>query len=298
VRSANILIKLEMELQYYPGCTLYTKAKSLNTSLHKSFEALGVKLNELPHWYCCGTTFNLAHDNRMSLIAPLRILAKAQKENGRVIVPCSICYNTLKRANYMLKQDTDALEIINEHLEESYDGNEVVVHPLEFFKDNKELIKKNIKKDLKGIKIGCYYGCLLLRPEKEIQFDDPESPTIFEDFVRLIGATPIDFPLKVECCGSYLVVNSPDAAVEASYKILKNAQGNGAEAIVTSCPLCHYNLDALQKKIKIAHSEFNEIPIFYFSQILAIALGVEEENLGLEQNKVSPINLLKEYTLL
>jgi heterodisulfide reductase subunit B len=198
----------------------------------------------------------------------------------------------------MLKQDTDALEIINEHLEESYDGNEVVVHPLEFFKDNKELIKKNLKKDLKGIKIGCYYGCLLLRPEKEIQFDDPESPTIFEDFVRLIGATPIDFPLKVECCGSYLVVNSPDAAVEASYKILKNAQGNGAEAIVTSCPLCHYNLDALQKKIKIAHSEFNEIPIFYFSQILAIALGVEEENLGLEQNKVSPINLLKEYTLL
>ena len=287
-----------MELQYYPGCTLYTKAKSLNTSLHKSFEALGVKLNELPHWYCCGTTFNLAHDNRMSLIAPLRILAKAQKENGRVIVPCSICYNTLKRANYMLKQDTDALEIINEHLEESYDGNEVVVHPLEFFKDNKELIKKNIKKDLKGIKIGCYYGCLLLRPEEEIQFDDPESPTIIENFVRLIGATPIDFPLKVECCGSYLVVNSPDAAVDASYKILKNAQGNGAEAIVTSCPLCHYNLDALQKKIKIAHSEFNEIPIFYFSQILAIALGVEEENLGLEQNKVSPINLLRKYTLL
>lgn len=87
MRSANILIKLEMELQYYPGCTLYTKAKSLNTSLHKSFEALGVKLNELPHWYCCGTTFNLAYDNRMSLIAPLRILAKAQKENGRVIVP-------------------------------------------------------------------------------------------------------------------------------------------------------------------------------------------------------------------
>lgn len=287
-----------MKLPYYPGCTLYTKAKPLNTSLHASFAAVGVTLNELPHWYCCGTTFSLARDNRMSLIAPLRILSKAQKENGKVIVPCSICYNTLKRANYILKQDTEALDIINEHLEESYDGNEQVIHPLEFFRDNKKFIKDKLKKDLKGLKLGCYYGCLLLRPEQEIQFDDPESPTIFEDFVSLIGATPIDFSFKVECCGSYLVVNAPDAAAEASYKLLKNAQGNGAEAIITSCPLCHYNLDALQKRIKIAHQGFKEIPIFYFTQILAIALGVEEKNLGLEQNKVSPINLLKEYNLL
>jgi heterodisulfide reductase subunit B len=287
-----------VKLSYYPGCTLYTKAKSLNTSLHESFRVIGVELNELAHWYCCGTTFTLARDNRMSLIAPLRILAKAQNEDSMVLVPCSICYNTLKRANYILKQDPEVLKIINEHLEESYDGNEKVVHPLEFFRDNKELVKNKLKKNLNGIKVGCYYGCLLLRPQKEIQFDDPESPTIFEDFVSLIGATPIDFPLKVECCGSYLVVNSPDAAIEVVYKLLRNAQGNGAEAIVTSCPLCHYNLDALQNKIKKVHAEFKEIPIFYFSQILAIALGVEEKNLGLEQNKISPINLLKEYKLL
>jgi heterodisulfide reductase subunit B len=287
-----------MKLPYYPGCTLYTKARALNTSLHASFTAIGVELRELAHWYCCGTTFTLARDNRMSLIAPLRILAKAQRENEQVIVPCSVCYNTLKRANYFLKEDTEALEIINEHLEESYDGTEHVVHPLEFFRDNKGLVVSKIKKDLRGMKLGCYYGCLLLRPEKEIKFDDPESPTIFENFVSLIGATPIDFPLKVECCGSYLVVNSPDAAVEASYKLLRNAKGNGAEALVTSCPLCHYNLDALQNKIKAMHPEFGEIPIFYFTQILAAALGVEEKNLGLEQNKVSPINLLKEYDLL
>lgn len=287
-----------MKIPYYPGCTLYTKAKSLNTSMHASFGAIGVELNELSHWYCCGTTFTLARDNRMSLIAPLRILAKAQKEDGKVIVPCSVCYNTLKRANYILKQDKEALDIINEHLEESYDGNEEVVHPLEFFRDNKGLIQKKLKKNLKGIKLGCYYGCLLLRPEEEIQFDDPESPTMFEDFVSLIGATPIDFPLKVECCGSYLIVNSPDAVIEASYKLLKNAQGNGAEAIVTSCPMCHYNLDALQKRIKQIYPEFNEIPIFYFSQIFAIALGVEKKDIGLEQNKVSPVSLLKEYNLL
>jgi len=269
-----------------------------HTSLHASFNSLGVELDELTHWYCCGTTFTLARDNRMSLIAPLRILAKAQQTNGKLLVPCSICYNTLKRANYILKQDKETLDIINEHLEESYDGLEEVVHPLEFLRDNLSLLKDKIKKDLKALKVGCYYGCLLLRPKEEVQFDDPESPTIFEDFITAIGATPVDFPLKVECCGSYLVVNSPDAAIEVSYKVLKNAQGNGAQAVVTSCPLCHYNLDALQSKMKKTHPEFKEIPVFYFSQLLALALGVEEKNLGLEQNKVSPINLLKEHSLL
>ncbi len=287
-----------MKLQYYPGCTLYTKAKPLNTSLLRSFDALGVELRELPHWYCCGTTFTLQRDNRMSLIAPMRILAKAQKENSKVLVPCSVCYNTLKRANFILKEDRDVLDIINEHLEESYDGNEEVVHPLEFIRDNKELVKKHVKRELKGLKLGCYYGCLLLRPEQEVQFDDPESPTMIEDFVSLLGATPVDFPLKVECCGSYLVVNSPDAAIEASYKVIRNARGNGAEALVTSCPLCHYNLDALQKKMKQTHPEFVEMPIFYFSQLLAIALGVAKTELGLEQNKVSPEGLLKEHSLL
>jgi heterodisulfide reductase subunit B len=287
-----------MKLPYYPGCTLYTTAKSLNTSVHESFATVGIELNELPHWYCCGTTFTLARDNRMSLIAPLRILAKAQREDGEVLVPCSVCYNTLKRANHIFKQDPDVLKIINEHLEESYDGNERVIHPLEFFRDNKKLVADKIKKNLRDLRIGCYYGCLLLRPQEELQFDDPESPTIFEDFIRLLGATPVDFPLKVECCGSYLVVKSPDAAIEASYKLLKNAQGNGAQAIVTSCPLCHYNLDALQTKIKKFHPEFKEIPVFYFTQILAVALGVPEKKLGLEQNKVSPVNILKEYNLL
>lgn len=234
----------------------------------------------------------------MSLIAPVRILAKAQQEGDQLIVPCSVCYNTLKRANHILKEDTETLDIINEHLEESYNVTEEVVHPLEFLVKNEKLVKDNIKKDLAGMKLGCYYGCLLLRPQDELQFDDPESPSIFENFIRVLGATPVDFPLKVECCGSYLVINSPDAAVEASYKLLRNARGNGAEALVTSCPLCHYNLDTLQAKMKQAHADFQELPVFYFSQILAIALGVEEKNVGLEQNKVSPRTVLKEHNLL
>lgn len=287
-----------MKIPYYPGCTLYTKAKPLNTSIHASFDALGVELSELSHWYCCGTTFTLARDNRMSLIAPLRILAKAQKEDNQVLVPCSVCYNTLKRANYILRQDKEILTIINEHLEESYDTTMQIIHPLEYFRDNKVAVKAKVKKELKGMKLGCYYGCLLLRPHEEIQFDDPESPTIFEDFVSMLGAAAIDFPMKVECCGSYLLLSSLDAVIEASYKIIRNARGNGIEALITSCPMCHYNLDALQSRIKKVHSEFQEMPIFYFSQLSALAFGAEEKDLGLQQNKVSPNALLKEYGLL
>ncbi|MEO0185509.1 MAG: CoB--CoM heterodisulfide reductase iron-sulfur subunit B family protein [candidate division WOR-3 bacterium] len=287
-----------MKISYYPGCDLYTKAKVLNESIKESFKAVNIELKELANWYCCGTTFTLARDNKMSLIAPLRILAKAQKENGAVLVPCSICYNTLKRANYIFKNDPDTLSIINEHLGESYDGNERVIHPFEFIKEHQEEFKKGVRKNLADLRLGCYYGCYLLRPKEEVGFDDPESPTVIEEFVRLIGATPVSFPLKVECCGSYLIINSPEAALEASYRILKNAREKGAEAIITSCPLCHYNLDNFQSKISTMHSDHRPIPVFYFSQIMAIAFDLPVQTWGLEYNKVSPTNLLKEHKLL
>lgn len=287
-----------MKVSYYPGCDLYTKAKVLNESIKASFNAVNVELKELANWYCCGTTFTLARDNKMSLIAPLRVLARAQKEDDAVLVPCSICYNTLKRANYIFKNDPETLNIINEHLGETYDGNENIIHPFEFIKEHREQFKKGVKRNLGGLKLGCYYGCYLLRPKKEIQFDDPESPSIIEDFVTIMGATPISFPLKVECCGSYLIINSPEAALETSYRILKNAREKGAEAILTSCPLCHYNLDNFQSRISAMHPEHKTMPVFYFSQIMAIAFDLPVETWGLEYNKISPKNLLKEHSLL
>ncbi len=287
-----------MVISYYPGCDLYTKAKVLNESIKASFSSAGIELRELANWYCCGTTFTLARDNKMSLIAPLRILAKAQKENGKVLVPCSICYNTLKRANYILKNEPETLKIINEHLGESYDGSTKIVHPFEFIRDNKDEFKKSVKRTINGMKLACYYGCYLLRPRGEIEFDDPESPTVMEEFVSLVGATPVNFPLKVECCGSYLIVNSPEAALEASYRILRNATEAGAEAIITSCPVCHYNLDNFQTKIMAMHPEHKPVPVFYFSQIMAIAFDLPVKTWGLEYNKVSPENLLKEHKLI
>jgi|UniRef100_A0A7V3VV13 heterodisulfide reductase subunit B len=287
-----------MKVSYYPGCDLYTKAKVLNDSIKASFKVADFDLKELTNWYCCGTTFTLARDNKMSLIAPLRILAKAQKENGLLLVPCSICYNTLKRANYIFRNDQETLGIINEHLGENYDGNVEIVHPFEFIRENQDKFKSGIKRSLGEMKLGCYYGCYLLRPKDEIGFDDPEAPTIMEDFIKLMGGIPVNFPLKVECCGSYLIINSLEAALQMVYKILKNARENGAEALITSCPVCHYNLDNFQDKIVKMHPEHKPIPIFYFSQIMAIAYDLPTEVWGLGYNKVSPETLLKEHRIL
>ncbi|MCX7995721.1 MAG: CoB--CoM heterodisulfide reductase iron-sulfur subunit B family protein [candidate division WOR-3 bacterium] len=287
-----------MKVSYYPGCDLYTKARVLNDSIQRSFNAVGFELKEMENWYCCGTTFTLARDNKMSLIAPLRILAKVQKDGGSVLVPCSICYNTLKRSNFIFKNDPETLRLINEHLGESYDGQVKIIHPFEFIRANQNDFKKGVKRNLENLKLGCYYGCYLLRPENEMEFDDPESPTIMEDFVKLMGAQPVSFPLKVECCGSYLIVSSPEAAIETSYRILKNARERGAEAIVTSCPVCHYNLDNFQNRMASSHPEHRPIPVFYFSQIMAMAYDLPVEIWGLEYNKISAVNLLKGHGIL
>ncbi len=287
-----------MKLSYYPGCDLYTKAKVLDNSIRLSFSTVGYELQEITNWYCCGTTFTLARDNKMSLIAPLRILSRVKKNGGVVLVPCSICYNTLKRSNFIFKNDPETLQILNQYLEEDYNGEVRIIHPFEFIKEHQADFKKNVKRNLGNLKLGCYYGCYLLRPKDEVEFDDPESPTIMEEFVQLMGAQAVDFPLKVECCGSYLIVNAPEATLEASYRILKNAREKGAEAIITSCPVCHYNLDNFQNRIASIHTDHQLIPVFYFSQIMAMAFGLPVETWGLEYNKVSPINLLKRYSIL
>jgi heterodisulfide reductase subunit B len=155
-----------------------------------------------------------------------------------------------------------------------------------------------VKKNLSGLKTAAYYGCMLLRPFDEMEFDDKERPTIFEDFLEALGARAVDFPFKIECCGSFQSVGSPDVATECAYKILGSAMKNGAEVIVSTCPLCTFNIDHKQTDIKQKHLDFKTIPVLYFTQILGLAMGVEAETLGFEQNAVDPLPLLKEKGLL
>lgn len=273
-----------MKMPYYPGCTLYSKAKALDNSTRDSMAVLGVELAELPKWTCCGTTFPLAQENYMSMVAAARILSSVAKDGGTELVTiCSFCYNVLKRVNHLIKYNDTARNKLNCYLEENYAGEVTIVHPLEICKRHVgfNVIQSMAGQRLEGLKVACYYGCMLVRPASEMEFDEPENPTIMEGLVSALGAKAVEYPKKTACCGSYQVLHDNDMVMERVRDILSNATSRGADLVVTSCPLCQFNLDWFQGKILQHNTGYQKIPVIYFTQLLGLALGVPRENLGL-----------------
>lgn len=289
-----------MKYFYYPGCTLYSKAKNFDNSARNCAMALGIELTELPDWTCCGTVFPLVTDNLMTLVSPVRNLANAKKGKQDMLLLCAFCYNVFKRTNESIKNNLESQKKINDFLredvEEPYKGDVKVLHMLEVLRDiiGFEKLKDLVKKKLDGLRLAPYYGCMLLRPEEVIKLDDQEQPKILGDLCNSLGAIVIDFPYKTECCSSYLTISSPEVTVDCSYSILNSAQRNGAEAIVLSCPLCFYNLDSRQKEIREKYTEFSSMPIVYFTEILGLALGLKKEECGLGDHYIDPVPLLKD----
>lgn len=275
-----------MGIPYYPGCTLSTKAKNYDRSARAVAAALGLELQELAEWQCCGATFPLMVDDSMALIAPTRILYQAQESGERVATLCAICFHVLRRSQALLERDPDMLDRINWFTEQEYHGVRVV-HLLEVLRDDLgwETLAKRVVRPLAGLRVAPYYGCLLLRPHEEIGLDDPEDPTILHDLVRALGAEPVDFPYNIECCGSYLTVKEPQVPEILSKDIVSSAREHGAQAIATACPLCHFNLDYPQRETG-AGLTGNEVPILYFTQLMAVALGLPEEDWALEDHYV------------
>jgi heterodisulfide reductase subunit B len=292
-----------MKVCYYPGCTLKNHAKNFEDSTICSLKAIGVEVDELDRWNCCGTVFSLTTDDLIHHVAPIRNLIRAKEANyDKVMTLCAMCYNTLKRANERVKSDPDSLEVLNNFMDREeikYQGDVQIYHLLEFLKNEItfESLAEKIVKPLKKLKIASYYGCLLVRP-KEIGLDDLENPTILEDLMAVCGADSVDFPFKTECCGAYQTVDRPEIVAERTFQILSSAQSQGAEVVVVSCPLCAFNLDQRQKKAVELFPEFKNIPVLYFTQPLAIALGCPEETLRFDLNFIDPKPLLKEKGLI
>ena len=283
-----------MGIPYFPGCTLSTKAKNFDRSGRAVAEALGVGLEELPEWQCCGATFPLMLDDSMALIAPTRILYQAQQAGNRVATLCSICFNVLRRSQALLERDEEMLDRINWFTEQEYEGDVQVAHFLEILRDDvgwgdggEAGLADHVKRPLSGLKVAPYYGCLLLRPFEEIGLDDPEDPRIMHDLVRALGAESVDFPYAVECCGSYLTVKEPDVPASLSLEIVTSARERGADLVVTACPLCQFNLDYPQRDSGASRSG-ERIPVLYFTQLMAVALGLPEDVWGLEDHYVDP----------
>jgi heterodisulfide reductase subunit B len=262
-----------MKIAYYPGCTLKTDAKKFEDATIKLFKKFGIEMVELKKWYCCGTVYSLTKDNLMYRLAAIRNLIKAKEEGyDRLTTLCSVCYNTLKQANEMARNDKEAMDKINSFMNEEidYDGSVEVIHPLEILNSMEDKIREKVKKPLNK-KYASYYGCLLLRP-KSIAIDEFENPKIMERMIEACGGKAVNFPLKNECCGSYTVVNDKQAVVERCYRIISNARRNGADAIITSCPLCHFNLNEIQEEVKKNYTTFSGLPVLYFSEIMLEAL--------------------------
>lgn len=292
-----------MKISYYPGCTLKNNAKNFEDSTLCSLKHLGVEVEELPRWNCCGTVFSFATDDLIHHVAPIRNLIRVKEsDSDKVMTLCAMCYNTLKRANLRVKNDPESLEKINNFMDREeieYTGDVKILHLLELLRDEIkfENLAKKVVKPLKNLKVANYYGCLLVRP-KEIGFDDVENPIILENLMTALGAEPVDFPYKTECCGAYQTVDKPEVVAERTQQILSSAQEQGAEIVAVSCPLCAFNLDHRQKNTLQRYPEFKNIPVLYFTQLIAIALDCSEEDLRLDLHYIDPKPVLKEKGLI
>ena len=260
-----------MTYSYYPGCTLKTKAKDLDLYARKSAEALGITLEEIEEWQCCGGVYPQAKDEIASKLSSVRTLNSAKEKGQDLITVCSACHHVLKRVNNDMKTDEDICLRANNYLQldEEYKGETNVIHYLEMLRDivGFDKIKKAVVNPLTGKKIAAYYGCLLLRPSSEMMFDNAENPTIIEEFIKAIGGTPVVYPFRNECCGGYITLEDKELASKKSNKVLASAEGKGAEMVITACPLCMYNLQN--------NGTEHDLPVVYFTEILAEALGVK-----------------------
>ncbi len=261
-----------MKYSYYPGCTLSTKAKALDAYARASALALGFELEEIEEWQCCGGVYPLGDDEIATKLSSVRALNAAKEKGQELITLCSACHHVIKRVNDDMRQVEEIRTKANNYLNlpKPYAGETNVLHFLEVLRDRVgfDEIKKKVKNPLTGKKIGAYYGCLLLRPGKILQFDNPENPRILEDFIRAIGAEPAIYPYRNECCGGYISLKEKELSTRMCDAIMDSASGFGAQMLITACPLCLYNLNK---------STADKLPVYYFTELLAEALGVKEE---------------------
>lgn len=285
-------------IAYYPGCTLKTAAANFEESAIEAMKQFDIELNELERWNCCGTVFSLSTDDLIHHIAPIRNLIRVKEQgSNQVMTLCAMCYNTLKRSNQRVKNNAEDLDKINDFMYKEdlkYNADVEVLHLLPYLKENITFpeIKKKVSNSLKGLKVSSFYGCMLLRP-KEVQIDDPNHPNILDDFIICLGGEPIEFPFAIECCGAYQTVNQIDVVIERTNVIINGARKLGADAIVTSCPLCAFNLDHRQKETKEKYLGFKEMPIFYFTELFAYSLGIEFNKKWRDLHYVDPLGLLE-----
>jgi len=283
------------QYSYYPGCSAEATATGLGLSVEAIAKLLDMELIELESWTCCGSTPYGSLDELESIVVAARNLALAEKTGLDLVTPCSSCFVTLYRAHIHLIDHPRLMAQVNQALTVAglaYHGNLRIRHLTEVLSNDisPEVIASKVKRPLNGLKVAPYYGCQLVRPRYGT--DDTEFPQSLDRLVECLGAEAVYFPLKARCCGGALTISEEDRVLGLIRKLLDNALENGAQCIVTPCPLCQTNLDAYQGRVNSKFKTHYNLPVLFVTQLIGLALGIAPESLGLNTNIVSPDTVL------
>jgi len=276
-----------MSYAYYPGCSLHSTAEEYDRSFRRVCTILGIELDELKKWVCCGSTPAHATSHLLSIALPAHNLSIVEK-SGRdeVVVPCAACFSRFKFAQHEMEMDEELSRQVSQVIGSSMGGKVNVIHPLEVFSTRAAIPRSKVVKDLSFLKVVCYYGCLLTRPPKVTNFDTCEYPMSMDNVLRSVGIHTLDWSYKTECCGASLALTETDIVVKLVGDLLAEAKRVGADSIAVACPLCHANLDTRQPEAEAMTGEKFDIPVFYFTQLIGLALGCEQKELGLDKHIV------------
>jgi len=290
-----------MNLAYYPGCSLHSSGAEYDISTRKVCEALGIELVEIKDWICCGSSPAHQSDDLMSVALPAKNLAQVRETGdlNEVCAPCASCYSRLKSAQQRLEDD-DLRKDVETIIDAQYPEDITVYHMLDVMteKFGVDAVAEKVTRNLEGVKVACYYGCLMTRPPKVTGKKQFENPTQMDSLVEALGAECVDWNMKTFCCGAAFALTKTEVVLELTGKILADAKSVGADVISVGCPLCHANLDGRQTQI---NSKFNtnfNIPIFYFTELMGLALGIDAKDLGVFKHITEVGDFLKERALI
>jgi heterodisulfide reductase subunit B len=279
------------KLTYFPGCSAHGTSEEFDHTLKLVMKTLDVQMEEIPDWNCCGATSAHVMTENLALALPMRNLVLAERlENKTMGIACASCYSRMKGTKKHLDENPELARKINSTVidEGEYKGTIDVKSMLQYCYEEigLETIKSKVVKPLSGLKVVCYYGCLLTRPKDITQFDSPEYPMSMDHLMEALGAKALDFDYKTECCGASFSISDTEIVESLSGKILEVAKESGAHLIVVACPLCQSNLDMRQPDIeKHTGKKFN-LPVMYFTQLMALAFGLNEKELKLPKHIV------------
>lgn len=292
-----------MDVAYYPGCTLHASSKIYDLQVGIICDALGIHLHELEDWNCCGATSASKTDDFLAMAMPARNLGIADDMGlEQLLIPCSACYSRMLVAQQRLKADEALKKEINAELKKKVTGKTRIVSILDLLYPLFQVkeIRKKLHRNLRSLRPLCYYGCMQTRFPLDVPIiDNVENPQRMEKILRAVGARPLDWSYKTDCCGASAAINDPDVALNLMGRIMKDgAAREGADCFVTSCPMCQLNLDMHQEKIAEANGIEKRLPVYFVTELIGLALGKTPEELQIDRHFVEAVELLEELPLL